>query len=1018
MAISVALGAVLAFVLIFGTLSDPLRRWLVVALLALPPIGLMWEFSMKPSIGRSRIDIQFLGFEVPVSLLKPCGAPAAPLGSGGVWIGGGERWPDDKDVDLIALPGYRGHLIELCQGDQQREIKARLVSPGTRFTATQGWFPGLEPARYFSLTPAEGLFSEEVAMTTEGGPDSTRHLAPDTCISLAGGQSFSSADVISFVLREWAHDRDLRNVRFRTRLRDVFERRPTPDRNYVFCLDLARGLQRCNATTSDLTSAIFVWRSKGYRAVSFNERWDALLPESATWTSCSTRKLISLPGIAAVTPKAVTDDTAFSSALIETLPSINFEMIAHRTRGGIADVAVPLDNDRFSPAAFRRSTAHTLRFALRNDRLIIFAPEHSVQIRYDDLFGPAPLRSIPDGQFALTFGDQTTDDVLVANLAATADGLRPKHSHKRVTAQVRIPDVKAPQFSLSFPGLQPTQHRMGSVLSIPATPGADASGQPSALVVLRRISPPAGLLIVPITASLLATLGLFLTASRDRWFTARWPIIGLLLHVLTWRLLLTARTVTDSPTAQDSYVDFVVSACFLLIAPMMLFVPPLIASVRSAQKTLSRRAMRDLATLVLISVLSVIALVIAIARLDYATSKTIGASVAFKILSTGVTLWVSVSMALVTYAWIRKRVDRLAQANVNPAQMVRRRSGIYGYLPWISTALLAGVVIVLFRLLLLFLGFQESAFGLKLDVITLPIAAAVLTAMTHHVRRITRVPLITMIVLFYFLAFIVTGFLLNDLGLWWVGGMAAVLAMPFTGSRSIWSTMAALFIFLLLFISPKLVPSEAVSILKYFGGSTDLVTNGGVVTVPDSLQVNRQRDHYRLLDAIDPESLQDIPTQLAREVMIERERLRYQALEGAWREGLRRPSSSSGPLMGAGALQARSIVGETSFVGAAKSDYVYQMYVRSEYGTLGVLALLLLYIALFLAGARNGLPGSSRPFGLWSVGLAVGSGLFMLGGTHAIFPFSGKWPLFLAVGSLSDFCLGLALLLLTCVEVP
>ena len=88
---------------------------------------------------------------------------------------------------------------------------------------------------------------------------------------------------------------------------------------------------------------------------------------------------------------------------------------------------------------------------------------------------------------------------------------------------------------------------------------------------------------------------------------------------------------------------------------------------------------------------------------------------------------------------------------------------------------------------------------------------------------------------------------------------------------------------------------------------------------------------------------------------MERERVRYQSLEGAWRESFRSDPSvrSRSTFSGAGFLRSRPVVGDPTFVRAARSDYVFPTYLRAEFGTAGALSVLIVYAALFFVTSRR-----------------------------------------------------------------
>jgi hypothetical protein len=44
-------------------------------------------------------DIHDAGYDVPWESLNPCALPADPVGRNGIWIGSGQRWPNDREPD-------------------------------------------------------------------------------------------------------------------------------------------------------------------------------------------------------------------------------------------------------------------------------------------------------------------------------------------------------------------------------------------------------------------------------------------------------------------------------------------------------------------------------------------------------------------------------------------------------------------------------------------------------------------------------------------------------------------------------------------------------------------------------------------------------------------------------------------------------------------------------------------------------------------------------------------------------
>jgi hypothetical protein len=1137
-------SALLAVAVLSQRLSPSLKMLLLVASLVLPLGGVFAELRFRDDAGRSRIDVQFLGYEVPLSNLNDCRTPSDPLGNSGLWIGGGPRWEADAHPDLIVVPGFRGHLLEVCRG-ANNTVTVRTASPGTAIAGGAGWTANADPHRFFRLLPADGIFFQRVVLDGASRTDETRWSRTD-CFD-NGTSTTSGSEIETFVEQQWQTDiatqRKTKTVR--QTLRDYFESLPASERNYVFCVDVRGAPKRCDPRTYAPLSSAFLWRAGGSQLRSGITKlipqlghWDGLLAPNAHWQGCGTATQTSTGEQVTVTPQQLLENSSVSNARIRLMPSVAFRMIARRTLGGVADSLVPVDADRFSPAGFRLGPLHSVRFASHQNHLILFTPEASVQTRLDDLFGPSPLHAVPEGDFTLTFGSVSADDVLIANLASAADGHSPKPVLEHLAPHVRIPSIDARQFSLSLPAVSPRVYPIDSLVAIPADPGTSPDRQVRALVLFRRVSPPVGLLIIPSASTTLCLVALMWSRKiRDDWFWYRWSILSAMSALLMFRFLMTARVladapglITDSPGSGESYISWTVAAFYLLVGPSLLFVPPFVRAAggmaifraRSTRWYLmpslllgvgflfvfaAMTASSDLPTFnsivigaggailawsiaVLFGLVAAWLFYIATARLGSFSSpqrnlipwraNTIRLKVGLLEVAIGavaVTVFLSgwrgallllgrqppsrlativdlsalllgsllVVLARATQPAASARQSLLSlvagAANLlrwalylygtgESSSLTIRAATIAGALgaagallvlraqvswPWYRRAMVSGVILLALRLGVLLLGFQEAAFGVRLDVLFLPMSAAGLAFFLNRSSQMQTGPPTGASILFALLAFGATGLLANDFGLLWVGGMTLVLALPFAAVRPLTGSVAAVILFLGLFLSPFLFPAPFQTGLGLLGGETTLEVNGQPTIVADPLEVNRDRDHYRMLDAVAPEATERIPAQLAREVVLERERLRYQALEGAWRQGFRGAPQKGGAWFGAGLLRARPLVGESTFAAAARSDYVYQLYLRAEFGTIGVVAVALLYGTLFLAGALT--PSTlQRPFAAATLAIASGTALYMLGGTHGLFPFSGKWPLLLTVGSMSDASLGFALILLACVQ--
>jgi hypothetical protein len=358
------------------------------------------------------------------------------------------------------------------------------------------------------------------------------------------------------------------------------------------------------------------------------------------------------------------------------------------------------------------------------------------------------------------------------------------------------------------------------------------------------------------------------------------------------------------------------------------------------------------------------------------------------------------------------------RGNLNPSQLFGLRPlGRWFVSSWWMVALACGGLLLIVRGGAMLVGVQEQLFSVRLDVLFLPAVAAGFALLSrdqgrHELQRLGA------LILYFALALFGVGYAVNDLGLLWVGAMAIVLAVPFVSARPLTAALLAILLFFGAFLSPKFASRPFLWALGAFGGTTLInESRPDELAFRDELQVQRDRDHYRMLDTVQSELVEEIPSQLAREVVLDRERVRYQATSGAWRAGFRETATPGNDMTGAGYLRAKPIIGQGTFRDAARSDYVYPLYVRSEFGWAGLLALAALYMTMFVASLFGNGP-ARRPsrLAVWSLALAAGTALFMIGGTSALFPFSGKWPLFLAFASESDLALGLALLLLGTTE--
>jgi hypothetical protein len=1013
------------------------------------PVGVSLSMSLARDAPRTRVNFAFIGYRVPLAQIVTCGSPADVNANGGVWIGGGERRERDPSPDLIAIPGYRPHLLQVC-------------SPGTPFQAETLTVRAVSPGNELDLTtPATGMHTQRVALagldhaTTEGA------WREGKCL-LAGTTRISKETIENFAARTWREDL-AKMPRSRARLLGSMRRAPA-DGPAVYCVDISSGNPaRCAAELADPKRAVFLWRAGG--------NWVGVAPEGMQSCDCDTgapvagERTVTIPLHRLRAGEIITDDER------RELPGFETRMISRAYAGGSADTGVPRDASAFAPAPYRLGKRRQVRIARTASDLLIFVDEPQVQLRSDDLFG-REVEALGQGELDLIFGNSTGREVLVVDLAASPEDLLPKPVFREWITRISIERDFARYVERST-GSLPRGHRLGEI----ATFGTDG-GRVRPLIVVERALPPHTTWILPLAAALLIAVVIMLLATRRYRFGAAWDVLALAFFLLTLRWMLSTRVKLDMPGAVDPHIDWIVSGTNLFILPPLVVAAAIVLTrywraFHDAKETRTLwRIVREGGTprkdhedrLAATAGWSIAGLAAAVAWILYACS-TLGAvlDVGFALILPTVAALAATLLAVALYIAIM-RIQRPAEEEATPAQtqgnqteaapaqaatppptLARfdeaprwtkkqkqkgkkpfrlalrkpdvRRLPRWFITSWTGIALLAGVLFILVRVGAMALGSQEEiAGGMRTDVLFVPAAAAALAALSREPGRSEGSRLFG-ISLFGALAFAGVGMAVNDLGLIWLGGMAIIFCLPFVSQLPRWAAALAILYFFLAFLSPKLVPALFLKALEAREGTSTIGTSPNEITFRDELQVRRDRDHYRMLDTVQSDLVEKTPSQLAREVVLDRERVRYQATNGAWREGLRATGTAGSLWLGSGYLQSKPIVGNATFRDAARSDYVYPLYVRSEFGLIGLGAMVLVYAALFLiAPARRNKAGSATRLALWSLGIAAGTALFMIGGTSGLYPFSGKWPLLLSIGSNSDLALGLALLILGATE--
>ncbi|MEO8380744.1 MAG: hypothetical protein ABI779_13860, partial [Acidobacteriota bacterium] len=743
---------------------------------------------------------------------------------------------------------------------------------------------------------------------------------------------------------------------------------------------------------------------------------------------------------------------------------VTLRMITRRTVGGVADQSVAIPTDAFDPLPLRLGTRYDLGFARMGPDLIIIVEDPSVQLRMPDLYGGAPVE-VAAGAFELTFGPPPGEELLVVDLSSPADHLSPKTVFEQVQARMAIPE-SGDEFSVTAQGRPAQKRRFNEVFAL------DVSRDPSVarpLLLVRRVSAPAMTYVLPLFAALLLILGTLLDRTRTPLLGARWLFAPLLLALLDLRFAMATRWLLNEYSSSEALRNWIVNGAYLLIAPpVLLLVAALlrsrgagVARAKSSTKdlytlpdtpakaaapanaaapakrslewhALATRAraggaalmarLRDREVLPLAQWLAIAAASTAVWVALAGGERPDALASATKVLPTLLVAALAASLAWAAFRWVSRWTESAA-GDRDPFGFGKpvRGSKLDRILrPLFVRALVVGAVFLIVRALTYFTGSQEQLPGnIRVDVLALPLSVALLAAFTRpgEAGRAAWARFLALGALFVVL-FGVAGGMMNDFGLLWIGGMAFVLALPAAVGERVYAYGASLALFVILFLSPLFAPSpfrEAMRLLA--GNRQDVGTAPSAVRFTDDLQVSRDRDYYRLIDANQPAAVTAIPSQLAREVVIERERVRYQSLDGAWREPFRSDTTPHSPWTGAGFLRGRAVVGDPTFMRAARSDYVFPTYLRAEFGTFGLLTAVVLYVGLFICGALGTVDRMrASPLALWATAMAAGTGLFMLGGTAGIFPFSGKWPLLLSFASQSDAALGLALLMLALVE--
>lgn len=993
----------------------------LLAIFWLPSVGILLSLLVGSQDARRRLDVQFLGYRLPVDALMDCARPTprAMRPPVGFWIGGGGS-RDDPSPDALVAPGYRRQMIELCRDGAASHIEliARVVDPGLDVGAGASAgaaqrVPALSTlsrphTQRVVLEPLEPARLRAERWPVQGPIPNSIH-------------STRATDVEQWARTAWQNDRAraLEHLSWWRQARGLFHSGPVGDS--VLCFDPAQADGRCRANLAGSPDSVFLWR----RGLKRSGALDGLASRPD-------------PGAieVAFAPPVVAPGTALGPSFIETLPGFSARMIIGRIRGRGADRYLVPANSAF-PEPFALGQELRVRVANSREGLLLLAEEPSVQLRADDLFGGGS--GLPEGQFNLCFGTVEGEALLAIDLASRADHHREKPPFAGPCWTIEV-STAGDRVTVRSAQAAVTTWRTGEVVGLKA-PGGSFLGF-EALVTVRQVEAPAGLLAVPFAAAVLLSLGL-VRAARQGALGYEWDLAGVVACLLIFRLAITARYLADEASSWSHMQAWLGAGAHVLL------VPALVASLAAPTPPVAGRrrvwtwitAMRPQLVAGAIAA-SFTWLIVGIVVTPQELPKHIAALLVER--NDLVAPFVAILSALLpvlVFAGLRRimRGRQAGQASGFPPPLrplggssfsggrhrgapSTRRGRLRNLLCTLGSRLrgpggvhvaisaFVGALFLALRVLLSLFGYGESFGDIKIDVFHLPIAAACFAALGAYAPGFWSG--LWGFAMFLGLAFVLPGLFLSDAGLAWVGLMGFVLAFPFCEAtrKHPWRAMAWCFLvgtiaFFLPQWRPVLKLVEALS-------ETRLEESAPPVVVPDPLLVNLSRDKYRLIDSLAPEFLDEIPSELAREVIEERQKVRYLALNGAWREGLRRNAAFDSVLHGAGMLQASPVVGDRIFRTAARWDYVFPVYVRSEFGTIGILGVLAAYTALLVWGTVAAGRRDDSGIALFSLALLAGCGLFMIGGTHRIFPFSGKWTPFMAIGSPSELALSLSCILL------
>jgi len=1009
MAALILLTALLVVMARHSASAGRVPRRLIYVALVLPAVGLLASGFLSNTDKQTRIDVRFAGYRIPFNEVRRCGSKLDPA-AGGFWLGGGTRWADDKHFDRISFPGYRWHLAELCRQNKDEAASLAVFRPGEQVSYVN--FVG-------TFAPTSDIDTQRLFIATDSGHDATRG-----CLRI-GGTFVPMRTFTDFIEREARRDQALRPPpTIRARVVRLF--RPVTPIGDVFCVDASTPApRRCTGSGAP----VYLWQeNEGL----FSSRWMAVPTNGVTWCACDGSKEVDArQEVTVPLPKVPGKGTW--TAWKRAASAVTLRMLTRRTSGGVADQNVPIALNRFDIPPLRLGTTYELRLARIGMDLVVILEEPSVQLRMTDLFGPSKVQ-LEQGAFDILFKTPTGDEMLSVDLSSSADHLLPKTALEAVRARVIIP-LEGDLFSIRVAGGSPEKHHFGDVFPLDV---GQAAHDLVPLLLLRRVSAPIGTYVLPLLASLLLVFVATVEQRGDSAIDGRWVLAPLIMALLVVRFALSTRMLADDYSSPDALAVWVTNGTLLFIGPCLLFAAS--TSLRGRKKRSMKRAAELYETepqsrpqrvrsaigewwrglrkreQTPIVEWAVIACACAIAWLAMTLH---GLNAALPVVEKlGATILVTILAGAVARGVFGVMDTSSVDSGINLLYEPHKRR--WSASPLALQALVGGLLYIAGRALLtLPFGSQEQLpWGIRVDVLSLPVTAGLFAAFTRPAEsyRRQRSRLITLLIV-YGLCFGAVAALFNDFGLVWVGGMALVLALPAACGQRMPAYAAAAVLFAILFLSPIAAPRWFVGGMRSVMGRTQAVGQAGDrVVFADDLQVARSRDYYRLLDGNQPEQVEAIPSQLAREVVIERERTRYQSLDGAWRDSFRAETAPHSPWTGAGFLQGRAVTGDATFVRASRSDYVYPMYVRAEFGSIGLLALLAVYAAIFLAAALPSVDRGRAPLALWAAALATGTAFFMMGGTSRLFPFSGKWPLLLSFASSSDAALALTLFVLMAVE--